>query len=129
MKRTDPVFAILLLSIFMFLADLGREAYHFHIRDTYYEFPAWFPALVMGFHWLIYKASRNWLYSTGLIWMHYVMLVISYLLIVSERKLFGQHGSSYMLLLLIIGMVVFFINVVLGIIRKARVAGSKSMEQ
>jgi hypothetical protein len=119
-KKPDPVLGILFLAIFMFLTDIGRSSYDFHIRDTYYIIPFWVPSLMMGFHWLIYKATFHWNYSITLVWVHYIMLGIAYLLLFTGKPIIKSAATSSIILLLAAGMIIFLINIAMGGIRKSK---------
>ena len=121
-KKPDPVLGILFLAIFMFLTDMGRSSYDFHIRDTYYIIPFWVPSLMMGFHWLIYKATMQWYYSITLVWVHYVMLGIAYLLLFTGKPIIKSTAISSIVLLVTAGMIIFLINITMGGIRKSKAA-------
>lgn len=121
-KKPDPVLAILFLAIFMFLTDMGRSSYDFHIYDTYFVIPFWVPSLVLGFHWLIYKATIHWQYSPVLVWLHYVMLGIAYLLLYTGKPIVKSTATSSIILLLSAGLIIFLINITLGGIRKSKAA-------
>lgn len=121
-KKPDPVLAILFLAIFMFLTDMGRSSYDFHIGDTYFVIPFWVPSLVLGFHWLIYKATFYWHYSITLVWVHYVMLGIAYLLLYTGKPIVKSMATSSIILLLSVGLVIFLINIGMGGIRKKKAA-------
>lgn len=120
--RPDPVMAILFLAAFMFLSDMGRDSYDFHIADTFYLIPTWVPALVMGFHWLIYKAVGPWIYSNVLIWIHYILLVISYLLLFTWKPVINGQAISLIFPLLLAGLILFLVNIFMGIRKNAKAA-------
>jgi hypothetical protein len=121
-KKPDPVLAILFLAIFMFLTDMGRSSYDFHIHDIYFVIPFWVPSLVLGFHWLIYKATFHWHYSIILVWVHYVMLGIAYLLLYTGKPIVKGTATSSIILLLSAGLIIFLINITLGGLRKSKAA-------
>ena len=121
-KKPDPVLAILFLAIFIFLTDMGRSSYDFHIRDTYFEIPFWVPSLVLGFHWLIYKATIPWHYSTVLVWVHYIMLGIAYLLLFTGKPIIKSTATSSIILLLSAGLIIFLINITMGSLSRSKAA-------
>jgi hypothetical protein len=120
--KPDPVLAILFLAVFMFLSEIGRDTYDFHYGDTFLVIPSWLPALVLGVHWLIYKAVSNWSYSSALVWVHYSLLLICYLLLFTGKPLISQMATSLIFLLLLTGLVIFLFNITLGIRRKSKTA-------
>jgi hypothetical protein len=120
--RPDPVLAILFLAAFMFLSDIGRDTYDFRYADTFLVIPSWLPALVLGVHWLIYKAVSNRIYSIALVWVHYSLLLICYLLLFTGKPLISQMVTSLIFLLLLTGLIIFLVNISMAIMRKSKAA-------
>lgn len=110
----DPVMAILLLAVFMLLSGIGGDTYTFQYSDLFMVIPAWLPAIVLGFHWLIYKASRHLLYKNSLIWLHYALLAVAYVLLYIGKPVVAHMATFYVMVLLMLGFLVFTLNIILG---------------
>lgn len=106
-----------------------------HIHDTYFVTNTKqlfiFLSIVMIFFWMVYVVCRNILLSSVLVWMHFVLLVISILAMAfANKKVYADSSSgsidlsrynmvnSIILIGLVFSVLLFLVNIIGGAFRK-----------
>jgi len=69
-----------------------------HLRDTYYILPltilTWIPTIILLLFWLLYSATKTYLWSKWLTWTHVVLTIILSLVIVASPYLSGYSYAG-----------------------------------
>ena len=144
---------MLLLTAFLLFAGglfSSKAPIDIHLSDTYYVFPLafliWFPAIILFLFWLLYLATKRFLYSKRLMWIHIILSVVISLFILTlpylstysygevagsprryydygelnNFKIFGNFTNMIVLafLILVLGQLIYFINLIVGIYKR-----------
>jgi len=135
---------LLLAALALIIASffISNQAIDLHIHDTYFviavEHIFWAVSLLLLFHWILYRLLNNLLFSIFLSWMNILLTVICCAMIVwlildqraaGVRTYFDfsiwershdhdQNLFAGIILTSFSGLVVFLINLVVGILKK-----------
>ncbi len=81
--KQRPYNLLLLTAILLFIGGQFSLStpIDFHLHDTYFVFPLtyiiWFPTIILFIFWLLYLATKRFLFSQGLMWTHIILTVIT----------------------------------------------------
>ena len=145
--KERPYNLLLLTAILLFIVALFsfNVPVDIHFPDTYYIVPLalliWLPTIILVLFWLLYLLTKRFLFFKILTWIHIILTIIFSILILILPFVFttsftvigtprpyydfnGLHRGNItemiplILLILLLGQATYFVNLLVGIIKK-----------
>ncbi len=97
-----PYHLLLLTAILLFIGGLFsiNTPIDVHLHDTYFVFPlsflVWVLTLILFFFWSLYLATRQFLFSKKLTWIHVILTVLSslFMLMLPYLSTYSYSGTG-----------------------------------